>query len=155
MTLLRARWLGRVPYSDALALQQALHGRTDDDYLLLLEHPHVFTLGTTGDPAHVLVAPESLGAELVRTDRGGDVTYHGPGQLVGYPIVTLPEWRDGMRDVVAYVRKLEAVLIDALCDLGVTGAGRRERLTGVWSMTRRWRRSVSRSRAVARVMVSH
>ena len=103
-----------------------------DDYLLLLEHPHVYTLGTQADPEHVLVPPASVGAELAHVDRGGDVTYHGPGQLVGYPIVTLPEWRDGLRDVVAYVRRLEAVLIDALGDLGVVGAGRRERLTGVW-----------------------
>ena len=90
-----------------------------DDYLLLLEHPHVYTLGKRADPAHVLVPPATVGAELVRADRGGDVTYHGPGQLVGYPIVTLPEWRDGQRDVVAYVRRLEAVLIAALADLGV------------------------------------
>jgi lipoyl synthase len=132
LSTLRVRWLGRVPYGEADALQRALHGRAADDYLLLLEHPHVYTLGTQADPAHVLVPPASVGAELARVDRGGDVTYHGPGQLVGYPIVTLPEWRDGMRDVVAYVRKLEAVLIDALGDLGVTGAGRRQRLTGVW-----------------------
>jgi lipoate-protein ligase B len=99
LSTLRARWLGRVPYRDALTLQTALHGRAADDYLLLLEHPHVYTLGTTADPAHVLVDPASIGAELVPTDRGGDVTYHGPGQLVGYPIVTLPEWRDGQRDV--------------------------------------------------------
>src|SRR6185436_19183379 len=80
---------------------------------------------------HVLVPPATVGAELVRTDRGGDVTYHGPGQLVGYPIITLPEWRDGMRDVVAYVRRLEAVLIGALAEFGVH-AEARDRLTGVW-----------------------
>ena len=102
--MLRARWLGRVPYGEADRLQRALHERAADDYLLLLEHPHVYTLGTTADPAHVLVPPATVGAELVHADRGGDVTYHGPGQLVGYPIVTLPEWRDGLRDVVAYVR---------------------------------------------------
>ena len=107
--MLRARWLGRVPYGEADQLQRALHERAGDDYLLLLEHPHVYTLGTTADPAHVLVPPATVGAELVRADRGGDVTYHGPGQLVGYPIVTLPEWRDGLRDVVAYVRQLEEV----------------------------------------------
>jgi len=67
----------------------------------------------------------------VRTDRGGDVTYHGPGQLVGYPIVTLPEWRDGQRDVVAYVRRLEEALIGVLAELGIAAA-RRDRLTGVW-----------------------
>ena len=95
-------------------------GVSADDYLLLLEHPHVYTLGRTADPEHVLVPPASVGADLEHVDRGGDVTYHGPGQLVGYPILTLPEWRDGMRDVVAYVRRLEAVLIEALADLGVS-----------------------------------
>jgi len=79
----------------------------------------------------VLTSPERVGAQLVRTDRGGDVTYHGPGQLVGYPIVTLPEWRDGLRDVVGYVRRLEGVLIAALHDLGVD-ARRERRYPGVW-----------------------
>ena len=106
--------------------------RAADDYLLLLEHPHVYTLGTTADPAHVLVPPATVGAELVRVDRGGDVTYHGPGQLVGYPIVTLPEWHDGLRDVVAYVRTLEAVLIGALAGFGIDGAPRSDGYTGVW-----------------------
>ncbi len=129
--MLRARWLGRVPYREADQLQRALHVRAADDYLLLLEHPHVFTLGTTADPEHVLVPPANLGADLVRSDRGGDVTYHGPGQLVGYPIVTLPDWRDGLRDVVAYVRALEGVLIDALAEFGVT-AHREPRYPGVW-----------------------
>jgi lipoic acid synthetase len=129
--MLRTRWLGRVSYGEADQLQRALHERAADDYLLLLEHPHVYTLGTTADAAHVLVAPDSVGAELVHADRGGDVTYHGPGQLVGYPIVTLPEWRDGLRDVVAYVRLLEEVLIAALAGFGIT-AHREPRLTGVW-----------------------
>jgi lipoic acid synthetase len=128
---LRARWLGRVAYADADALQRGLHERSADDHLLLLEHPHVYTLGTRADPEHVLVPPASVGAELVAVDRGGDVTYHGPGQLVGYPIITLPEWRDGMRDVVAYVRALEAVLLDALRALGVD-ASVQPGLTGVW-----------------------
>ena len=128
---LRVRWLGKVPYHEGEQLQRALHERAVDDYLLLLEHPHVFTLGTGADPAHVLVDPAAIGATLVHTDRGGDVTYHGPGQLVGYPIVTLPEWRDGLRDVVAYVRGLEAVLIDALATLGVV-ARRDDKYTGVW-----------------------
>jgi lipoyl synthase len=128
---LRVRWLGRVPYAEADDLQRALLERAADDYLLLLEHPHVYTLGKRADPAHVLVPPASVGAELVRADRGGDVTYHGPGQLVGYPIVTLPAWRAGERDVVAYVRGLEAVLIAALADLGVR-AGRHDGYTGVW-----------------------
>ncbi|MDQ1493425.1 MAG: lipoyl synthase [Actinomycetota bacterium] len=144
---LRARWLGRVPYREALALQRALHGGAlaprdargsggvpRDDYLLLLEHPHVYTLGRNADTAHLLVPPAAVGADLEPADRGGDVTYHGPGQLVGYPIVTLPEWRDGLRDVVQYVRRLESVLIAALGDLGVE-AGVEKGLTGVWAPT--------------------
>ena len=131
MSRLRVRWLGRVPYGEADELQRALLERAADDYLLLLEHPPVYTLGKSADPAHVLVPPAFVGADLVRADRGGDVTYHGPGQLVGYPIVTLPEWRAGQRDVVAYVRRLEAVLIAALADLGVQ-AGRDDGYTGVW-----------------------
>jgi lipoic acid synthetase len=129
--MLRARWLGRVPYHEAEQLQRALHARATDDYLLLLEHPHVFTLGTTADPAHVLARPDEVGADLVHADRGGDVTYHGPGQLVGYPIVTLPDWRDGLRDVVGYVRSLEGVLIAALATFGVS-AHREPRYPGVW-----------------------
>jgi lipoic acid synthetase len=131
VSALRVRWLGRVPYGEADELQRALLERAADDYLLLLEHPHVYTLGKSADPAHVLVPPASVGADLVRADRGGDVTYHGPGQLVGYPIVTLPDWRAGQRDVVAYVRRLEAVLISALGTLGVD-ARRDDRYTGVW-----------------------
>jgi lipoyl synthase len=128
---LRVRWLGRVAYGDALALQRALHARGGDDHLLLLEHPHVYTLGRGAHPEHLLVPPASVGADLEVADRGGDVTYHGPGQLVGYPILTLPAWRDGLTDVIAYVRRLEDVLIATLADLGVE-AGREHRLTGVW-----------------------
>jgi lipoyl synthase len=127
----RVRWLGRVPYAEGDVLQRALHERAADDYLLLLEHPHVYTLGTNADPAHVLVPPASVGADLVHADRGGDVTYHGPGQLVGYPIVTLPEWRAGMRDVVAHVRRMEAALIDTLADFGIE-AQREVKYPGVW-----------------------
>ena len=90
---LRTRWLGQVPYREAWALQRALHAQSSDDHLLLLEHPHVYTLGVRADMGHVLVPPADVGADLVRTDRGGDVTYHGPGQLVGYPIVSLPAKR--------------------------------------------------------------
>ena len=127
----RVRWLGRVPYGEADELQRALHERADDDYLLLLEHPHVYTLGSNARMEHVLVPPAKVGAELVHSDRGGDVTYHGPGQLVGYPIVTLPEWRAGMRDVVAHVRRMEAVVIDTLADFGVE-AHREQKYPGVW-----------------------
>ena len=129
--MLRTRWLGRVAYPDALALQQALWARGTDDYLLLLEHPHVFTLGLRADPAHVLVDPASVGAELVWTNRGGDVTYHGPGQLVGYPILTLVDGA-GMPDTPAYVHAVEQTIIDALADLGLADAGRLSGYPGVW-----------------------
>jgi lipoyl synthase len=130
---LRARWLGRVPYAEALALQRALHEHGTEQHLLLLEHPHVYTLGVRADPAHVLVDPASVNAELVSTDRGGDVTYHGPGQLVGYPIVSLPGKRGGgMADTVAYVRSVEQLLIDVLADIGLAGCGRLDRYPGVW-----------------------
>ena len=131
MTTLRARWLGTVGYQEAETLQRALHGRSDDDYLLLLEHPHVYTLGSSAKLDHVLCDPATVGAELIEADRGGDVTYHGPGQLVGYPIVSLAEWRAGQRDVVAYVRALEDVLTATLADFGIA-AGRSEGYTGVW-----------------------
>ena len=129
---LRSRWLGSVPYGEADVLQRALHDGTTDDYLLLLEHPHVYTLGSRADLTHVLVPPESVGAQLVRADRGGDVTYHGPGQLVGYPIVSLAEWRAGQRDVVAYVRRLESVLVGVLAELGIDAVACPDGLTGVW-----------------------
>jgi len=121
-----------VAYRDALALQHGLFG-AEDDWLLLLEHPHVFTLGARGDVAHVLVDPSSVGADLVRTDRGGDVTYHGPGQLVGYPILDVPGKRGGgMADTVAYVAGIEQLLIDVLHDLGVGSVGRLAGYPGVW-----------------------
>ena len=132
---LRVRWLGRVPYDEALALQRGLfeHGR--EQHLLLLEHPPVYTLGVRASTDNVLVDPADVGAELVRTDRGGDVTYHGPGQLVGYPVLSLPPKRGsggGLADTVAYVRTVEQVLIDALADLGLPGAGRLRAYPGVW-----------------------
>jgi lipoyl synthase len=128
---LHARWLGTVPYREAETLQRALHEHTDEQYLLLQEHPHVYTLGSRASLEHVLCDPAAVGAELVTADRGGDVTYHGPGQLVGYPIISLAEWRGGQRDVVAYVRKLESVLIAVLGDFGIT-AERSRGYTGVW-----------------------
>ena len=131
--MFRLRWLGRVAYRDAHALQHGLFERSTDDHLLLLEHPHVYTLGVRADPDHVLVDPASVGAELVATDRGGDVTYHGPGQLVGYPVLTVPGVRGGgMVDSVAYVRSVEQLLIDVLGDLGLTDVGRLDRFPGVW-----------------------
>ena len=133
---LRTRWLGRLPYVEAWDLQRAIHegkttGRTGDDYLLLLEHPHTYTVGRNGDGSNLLVDPGMLAqwdAELHHVDRGGDITYHGPGQLVGYPILTLD---DPMR-IVPFVRDIEQALIDALADLGVE-SWREEGLTGVWT----------------------
>jgi lipoic acid synthetase len=132
----RIRWLGRLPYLEAWDLQRALwegkvEGRTGDDYLLLLEHPHVYTIGRNGDGSNLLVTEEflhGLGAEVHHVDRGGDVTYHGPGQLVGYPIVTIAD----QKQVVPYVRRIEQTLIAALSDLGVEG-WTEPGLTGVWT----------------------
>jgi lipoic acid synthetase len=130
---LRVRWLGRVRHQDAHALQHALFRDAADDFLLLLEHPHVYTLGARGDLGNVLVPPADVGAELVKVDRGGDVTYHGPGQLVGYPILTVAGRRGGgMADTAAYVRAVEQLVIDTLADVGLPGAGRLERHPGVW-----------------------
>jgi lipoic acid synthetase len=134
--VLRTRWLGRLPYEEAWDLQRAFHegkvrGRTSDDYLLLVEHPPVFTIGRNGDGSNLLVDArlvESRGAEVHHIDRGGDVTFHGPGQLVGYPILTLED----PKQIVPYVRRLEEVLIRVLADFGV-GGWREEGLTGVWT----------------------
>jgi lipoyl synthase len=126
---LRVRWLGRVRYRDAHALQRALFERGEGEYLLLLEHPHVYTLGLRARPEHVLVDPATVGAELVRADRGGDVTYHGPGQLVGYPIVSV---QMGPGAVPAHVARVEQLVIDVLADLGLPGAGRLPDYPGVW-----------------------
>ena len=135
--MIDVRRLGVIGYAEALDLQQALvdsrrAGRIPDT-LLLLEHPPVITLGvkTRGSRDHVLASAEALGeagVEVHDTGRGGDVTYHGPGQLVGYPIFDLNPDR---RDVHRYVRDLEEMLIRAVARLGVE-AGRVEGLTGVW-----------------------
>ncbi len=128
---MRARWLGRVPYAEAWDLQRALADRTGDDYLLLLEHEAVYTLGAHADPAHVLVDPASVGADLVSVDRGGDVTFHGPGQLVGYPIRTVGA---GPHHGPEHVRQVEEVVIGALVRLGVAAGrvGRLDGYPGVW-----------------------
>ncbi len=134
---LEVRRLGRVPYADALALQRALveerRAGTIGDTLLFVEHPHVLTLGVRGDGGrgHVLVTDEALasrGIEIHETGRGGDITYHGPGQIVGYPIIDL---NPGRRDVHRYVRDLETVLILTAADYGIA-AEHLEGLTGVW-----------------------
>jgi len=129
VTALRARWLGRVRFDDAFALQRSLFLTGRDPYLLLLEHPHVFTLGLRGRAEHLLVDPEEVGASVVRTNRGGDVTYHGPGQLVGYPILT---WPDAPDATPSYVRSVEQVVIDACADLGLPALGRLHGYPGVW-----------------------
>ena len=130
---LAVRWLGRVGYDEAWALQRGLAAHSSRNHLLLLEHPHVVTLGPRAPAAHLLVDPTAAGAELCRTDRGGDVTYHGPGQLVGYPILTLGGPRaGGLGAAAAYVESLEDLLIEVLGDLGLAGAGRLERHRGVW-----------------------
>lgn len=129
--MLRGRWLGRVRYRDALALQHGLFERSEDDHLLLLEHTHVFTLGARGTTDHLKCDPDAVGAELVRSDRGGDITYHGPGQLVGYPILTL-DGDGAMADTVGYVRSVEQLIIDALAELGLTDTGRMDGYPGVW-----------------------
>ena len=134
---LDVRRLGRVPYAEALALQRSLvedrRAGVIGDTLLLLEHPHVLTLGVRGDGGrgHILATADALAARHIdvhETGRGGDITYHGPGQLVGYPIIDL---NPGRRDVHRYVRDLETVLIRTAADYGIE-AGRIEGLTGVW-----------------------
>jgi lipoyl(octanoyl) transferase len=125
-----------MPYAEAHELQQELveKRKRDEipDQFLLLEHPHVITLGRAANGANVLIDDETrarFGVELFETGRGGDVTYHGPGQLVGYPIIKLAPDRC---DIRRYVRDLEEVLIRTAADFGI-GAGRIEGLTGVWA----------------------
>ena len=129
------RDLGRIDYGQALDLQRALVEKRKQglvpDQFLIVEHPHVITIGRNGKPGHLLASEDVLrraGISFFPTDRGGDITYHGPGQLVGYPIVDLREWK---KDVVAYVRSMEQALIDTLADFGIA-AGRETGMTGVW-----------------------
>jgi lipoic acid synthetase len=126
---LRVRWLGTVPYREALAVQTALFAHGTEQHLLLLEHPHVFTHGLRADlDTNLKCEPAAVGADLVRIKRGGDVTYHGPGQLVGYPILNL-----GNRlGAAAHVCAVEGLVIDALAELGLPGAGRLDGFAGVW-----------------------
>jgi lipoate-protein ligase B len=127
--------LGVVSYERALELQKCKvaerkAGRIPDT-LLLLQHPHVYTLGRNASPEHLLVGRsrlDAVGARLFQTDRGGDITYHGPGQLVGYPILDLTQHR---RDIAWYMRSLEDVFISVASEFGIA-AGRIPSLTGVW-----------------------
>ena len=129
---MRARWLGRVGYSDAHTLQRALFA-SSHNYLLLLEHDPVYTLGARANLDNLLVDPAEVGAELITADRGGDITWHGPGQLVGYPIMNVAGKRGGgMADTVAYVRSVEQVIIDTLSDFGLSDVGRLREYPGVW-----------------------
>jgi len=128
--------LGAVEYGEAVALQHELHARRRagslEDVLLLLEHPPVYTCGRRSEPGELPMGEawyRSQGIDVVTTDRGGRVTYHGPGQLVGYPIMQIV-------DVVDYLRRMERAIVAALSDFGVS-ASAREGLTGVWVQDRK------------------
>jgi lipoyl(octanoyl) transferase len=136
-------YLGRVPYAEAVELQLAARaalksgeGKSGEgpERFFLLEHPHVYTLGRNASGEDVLASPEWLaarGVEIAECDRGGQVTYHGPGQLVGYPVVNLSPDR---RDIRRYVRDLQEVLIRTLADYGVAGRpGEEAAFIGVWA----------------------
>jgi len=133
--------MGRVPYADALALQREIArdriaGDIAQDVLLLVEHPPVVTLGRSAKAHNLVGSPELLaarGVEVHEVERGGDVTFHGPGQLVGYPIIDLKRHR---QDLHWYLRQVEEALIVALDDLGVVAA-RHPGLTGVWTSGRK------------------
>jgi lipoyl(octanoyl) transferase len=133
----RASWLGRTPYREAWDLQaelvSALRGGQPADTLLLLEHPHVFTMGKAALPEHVLWDEKEQArkeVDVIWSDRGGEATYHGPGQLVGYPILDLAHF--GL-SIPQYLQKLEQSLIDYLDQLGVESEPGEPGLTGVWS----------------------
>ena len=129
--------LGRVEYRDGVAIQERLRSRVQagelGDVVLLLEHDPVYTLGRRADPRTELPMGEAWylgqGIDVVRTDRGGKLTYHGPGQLVGYPIMSLKPYRD---DVHQFVRRMERAIIASLADVGID-AGPIDGLTGVWT----------------------
>jgi lipoyl(octanoyl) transferase len=135
MRKLTVQDLGCMPYREAWQLQNELAEQRKrgegGDRLLLVEHPHVLTLGRNAQLENLLVSSErlaELGIDLVEINRGGDITYHGPGQVVGYPVVDLRFWK---RDVVAYIRGLEEVVLRALKRFGITAA-RDRNATGVW-----------------------
>jgi lipoyl(octanoyl) transferase len=133
--------LGSMPYADALALQREvararISGEIDEDLLLLVEHPPVVTLGRSSKERHLLASPALLaarGVERFEVERGGDVTFHGPGQLVGYPIVDLKRHK---QDLHWYLRQVEEALIRAVAPLGIVGE-RSAGYTGVWTRGRK------------------
>lgn len=141
--------LGTMPYAAALELQRdvarrRISGEIDQDVLLLVEHPHVVTLGRAAKQASLVATPELLrarGVEVFEVERGGDVTYHGPGQLVGYPILDLKRHR---KDLHWYLRQVEESLIVALGSFGIS-AGRNPGYTGVWVSAEgdAWRRKIA------------
>jgi lipoate-protein ligase B len=127
--------LGLIEYSEAWELQKKIHQKRVekriDDVLLLLEHPHTYTLGKTAHKEHLIGSDEYLkekNISVFEIDRGGDITYHGPGQIVGYPVISLTEWKE---DSHKYLRTLEQVIIDVLEEFEID-AGRNEKYTGVW-----------------------
>ena len=131
----RFHWLGTMEYGPARILQdlqvERVHNEESDAILLLLEHPHVFTRGRLSRDAHLLSTKADLaaaGIPVYETDRGGQITYHGPGQLVGYPIINLRHWGGPLQ----YVRTLEQIIVDTLADFGIE-AHTEQGLTGVWS----------------------
>lgn len=133
----RAYWLGSIPYREAWDLQGAIvaavRAGTHPHTLLLLEHPHVFTIGRRGDGSTLLWSEAECarrGVEVVWTDRGGDATYHGPGQLVGYPILDLARLGG---DVIGHIRNLERSLVSYLATLGIWSQPGGKGMTGVWS----------------------
>ncbi|MFZ0215208.1 MAG: lipoyl(octanoyl) transferase LipB [Candidatus Dormiibacterota bacterium] len=134
---LRAYDIGTLPYREAWALQRALaaavEAREQPDSLLLLDHPHVFTMGRRGDPANLVWSERRCaerGVEVVWVDRGGDATYHGPGQLVGYGIVDLTRLGS---DILRYVHGLETAIVDYLAPFGIAGNASEDGMIGVWA----------------------
>jgi lipoic acid synthetase len=133
---LNIRWLGKLPYGEAYILQKGFHSATSQetspfDYLLLLEHNNVVTIGRSGDINNLLVSKKILhekNIEFYETDRGGDITFHGDGQLIGYPIIRL----DDPKKVVPFVRKIENVIIDTLAELSIKAFSKTDD-TGVWT----------------------
>jgi lipoic acid synthetase len=127
--MLRVRWIGRVAYREVLAVQTALFEHGHEQHLLLLEHPHVFTYGPRAElDKNLKCDPAEVGADFVSVKRGGDITYHGPGQLVGYPILNL----ENAIGATAHVCSVEQLVIDTLTELGVKNAGRLTGFAGVW-----------------------